>query len=416
MIETGEREMKPDSAGENPKVKKRAKVLVVGGGNLERAPDGSPVTKGPIADYLHGLSDRLGHCVWLVEGSGTWGVSIGKATERIKGRLDPEKVTVIEINGGIKSTFHSWRVFFRYAIQRPYGVFFLPAFMSMVPIYPLAKLFLKKNAVYLAGDYEITLAEPHEGKWFGWKTLYRLSYEFAMRLSDVVIARGRRLGDLAKRQNPYVIETVPLGHMVNSELNEERALSDTDPRHILYIGLILESKGLGYLLRGLATLLARRPQPGVILDVLGEGPDRENFEALARELGIADAVHFRGWIESADEVRDYFKQSDAVVMPSSTHQEGVPRCIDEALVRRIPVVATRIAGVPAEFTGGEVMLVDPSDSEQLADGIEAILFDPAVRKAYIEGAERRRLHWGGLTSAAEQHAKILEGTITGRPS
>ena len=69
-----------------------------------------------------------------------------------------------------------------------------------------------------------------------------------------------------------------------------------------------------------------------------------------------------------------------------------------------------------EFANGEVLLVNPSEPEQLAEGIEAILFDPAVRKAYIEGAERRRLHWGGLTSAAEQHAKILEGTIRVPPS
>ena len=48
---------------------------------------------------------------------------------------------------------------------------------------------------------------------------------------------------------------------------------------------------------------------------------------------------------------------------------------------------------------------------QLADGVEAILFDAEVRRTYIEGAERRRLHWGGMTSAAEQHAKILDGTI-----
>jgi glycosyltransferase involved in cell wall biosynthesis len=391
---------------------KRAKVLVVGGGNLERAPDGSAVTKVPIANYIHGLSDRLGHCVWLVEGSGTWGAPIGETTERIKGRLDPEKVTVIEIDGRVKHTLRSCRLFLRYAIQRPYGIFFLPAFMSMVPVFPFAKLFLKKNAVYLAGDYEITLADPNEGKWFGWKALYRLSYVSAMRICDLVIARGRHLGDLAKRENGYVIETVPLGHMLTPDPAQSRELADTDPRRILYMGLIIKPKGLGDLLRALAALQARRPQPGVILDVLGEGPDREELEALARELGIADAVHFRGWIEAAEEVRDYFSRCDAVVMPTSTHQEGVPRCIDEALVRRIPVVATRVAGVPKEFSDGEVLLVDPGKPEQLADGIEAILFDPEIRKTYIEGAERRRLHWGGLTSAAEQHAKILDGTIT----
>ena len=44
-----------------------------------------------------------------------------------------------------QGTLRSCRLFLRYAIQRPYGIFFLPAFMSMVPMFPLAKLFLKKN-------------------------------------------------------------------------------------------------------------------------------------------------------------------------------------------------------------------------------------------------------------------------------
>jgi glycosyltransferase involved in cell wall biosynthesis len=81
-------------------------------------------------------------------------------------------------------------------------------------------------------------------------------------------------------------------------------------------------------------------------------------------------------------------------------------------VRRIPVVATRIAGVADEFTEGEVLLVDTCAPEQLADGIEAILFDPDIRRSYLDGAERRRLHWSGFTSAADQHAKLLLGEIS----
>ena len=91
--------------------------------------------------------------------------------------------------------------------------------------------------------------------------------------------------------------------------------------------------------------------------------------------------------------------------------ELLTRCIDEALVRKVPVVATRVAGVPAEFTDGEVLMVAPSSPDEMADGIEAILFDPDVRRRYVEGAERRCLHWSGFASAAEQHAKLLDGTI-----
>ena len=357
-------------------VGKRVAVLVVGGGNLEWAPDGSRVAKVPIVDYIHELSDRLGHCVWLAQDSGTWGVSLAGTTTQIKGRLDPEKVTVIGIDATVRGALNSMWLFFRYALERPYGVFFLPAFMTMLPIYPLARLFLKKNAVYVGTDWEMYLAESPKGKWLGWQTLYRASFQGSMRLADIVIARGRRLADLSRRHNANVVETVPLAHMDFSSPGIAPLPRGEEPYKILYVGLIRFDKGLGDLLEALALIRERRPNSAVVLDVLGEGPDRASL---------------------------------ALVMPTSTHPEGVPRCIDEALVRGIPVVATRIAGVPAEFSDGEVLLVDPSAPARLADGVEHILFEPEVRRQYIEGAERRRLHWSRFRSAGEQHAMLLKG-------
>jgi glycosyltransferase involved in cell wall biosynthesis len=390
---------------------KRVGVLIVGGSSLERAPDGSYVTRVPIADYVHELSDHMGHCVWLVEDSGTWGVPLREGTARIKGRIDPEKVTVIGINGHVIGAPRNWALFLRYAFKRPYGVFFLPAFLTMVPIFPLAKLFLKRSAVYLAGDYEVTLADVPEGKWFGWVTLYKAFYEGAMKIADCVIARGRHLAKIARRHNPHVIETVPLAHLRGAP-SEARELTQDEPRRILYVGILLRSKGLDDLLTALQEVKSRRPEATIELDVLGEGPDRENLESLAQTLGVADCVHFYGWVEEKDEVNQHFSRAHVAVMPTSTHPEGVPRVIDEALVRRIPVVATRIAGVADEFTEGEVLLVDTCAPEQLADGIEAILFDPDIRRSYVDGAERRRLHWSRFTSAADQHAKLLMGEIS----
>jgi glycosyltransferase involved in cell wall biosynthesis len=164
-------------------------------------------------------------------------------------------------------------------------------------------------------------------------------------------------------------------------------------------------------MRALLEIKSRRPTPAIRLDVLGEGPDRAEFEAQRDELGLTEDVEFKGWIEDKQELEDWFGAAHVVVMPTSYHPEGVPRVIDEALVRRIPVVATRIAGVPDEFDSGEVLLVDPAAPDQLADAIESILFDAAVREQFIEGAERRRLHWARFDSAAEQHARLLTGKL-----
>ena len=389
---------------------KRAKILVVGGGNLERAPDGSVVAKVPLVDYVHELSDRLGHCVWLVQGSGTWGIELSESTARVEGRIDPDKVTAIEIDGRARDTFRNWALFLRYAIQRPYGVFFLPAFMTMVPILPIARLFLKKHAVYLAGDYEMTLEEQIRVRGRAYGVLFRAAYEGAMWLADFVIARGRHLARLAERHNRIVVETVPLGHMSGAERNSTAEVTPNQLRRLLFVGLVQRSKGVDDLLHALRAIGRRRPQPTIELDLLGEGPERPELEALCCELGLADRVRFHGWVENPETINRFFSGAHALVMPSSTHAEGVPRAIDEALVRGIPVVATRIAGVPAEFSDDEVLLVDTSSPDQLADALEAILFDPEVRARYKEGADRRRQRWSHLGSAARQHANLLTDT------
>jgi glycosyltransferase involved in cell wall biosynthesis len=276
-------------------------------------------------------------------------------------------------------------------------------------VLPLVRLFTRRMAVYVGGDFVATRDDEVDLRGKLWAIFYRASYRAAIRMAGVVIARGRYLADVSRRLNRRVVETVPLGHMQPGELSPEAELTPDAPRRLLYMGLILESKGLSDLLRAVRTLGVRRPRVAIQIDLLGDGPDRARFEALAEELGISDRVRFRGWVEDADRISAFLSNAHVLVMPSSTHAEGVPRVIDEALVRGVPVVATRIAGVPDEFRDGEVLLVDPCAPEQLADALEQILFEPDVRRRYLDGAARRHKHWQGYASAADQHARILCG-------
>jgi glycosyltransferase involved in cell wall biosynthesis len=386
-------------------------VLVVGGANLERAPDGSWVTKSPIAEYLHEIADRFGGCVWMAQASGTWAVDLEESTAKIKGHLDAEKIQAIPFHVSKSSAPKTWLLLLRQLIRRPYALFFLPAILSMTPMLPLARLLTRNMAVYLGGDYRGTVAALGKAKWFGWAPLFRFSFESSMGLANFVIARGHHLATLARKCNANVVETVPLGQVRGAEISGRRELRDDEPRRVLYLGLLLASKGMRELLCALRLLVDRRPEPEVALDVLGDGPDRPAFEALCREFGLGPRVCFHGWIDGAENIAPFFSRADVLVIPSSTYHEGVPRAIDEALVRGIPVVATRIGGIPDEFHSEEVLLVDPGLPAPLADGIEAILFDPQTRKRHIDGAERRRLHWQRFGSAADQHAKLLLGEI-----
>jgi glycosyltransferase involved in cell wall biosynthesis len=94
-------------------------------------------------------------------------------------------------------------------------------------------------------------------------------------------------------------------------------------------------------------------------------------------------------------------------MPSSKHKEGVPRAIDEALSRKIPVVATSIGGIPKEYTNGEVYLVEPGDTEKLISGLEEVLFNVQLRRKQIKQGRLRVDRWRQHGSAGHQHGKLL---------
>ena len=95
------------------------------------------------------------------------------------------------------------------------------------------------------------------------------------------------------------------------------------------------------------------------LDIIGDGPDRSRLEAQARTLGVADRATFHGYRTQA-QLREQFARTDAFVL--SSFAEGVPVVLMEAMAAGVPVVATRIAGIPELVEHGECgLLVPPGD-------------------------------------------------------
>jgi colanic acid/amylovoran biosynthesis glycosyltransferase len=178
---------------------------------------------------------------------------------------------------------------------------------------------------------------------------------------------------------------------------------------LLYVGRIAAVKGLPTLLRALADLRARRP--GARLAVVGDGPDRARLEAMARDLGLADAVEFLGYRSQA-QVRDHLRDADVFVM--SSFAEGVPVVLMEAMATGIPVVATRVAGVGElveEAVSGYT--VPPGDPAALADRIEALLADGALRARFGAAGRARVVDQFDVRKEAAKLHRILASTIPG---
>jgi glycosyltransferase involved in cell wall biosynthesis len=121
------------------------------------------------------------------------------------------------------------------------------------------------------------------------------------------------------------------------------------------------------------------------LCLVGDGPDREEIEQRAHDLGVAPHTLFVGYQR---DVSDYYAFFDAVVLPSAN--EGTPVVAIESLASGRPVVATRVGGTPDVVQDGlDGMLVPVGDVDGVADALELLARDPELRSRLGEHGRKR---------------------------
>jgi colanic acid/amylovoran biosynthesis glycosyltransferase len=155
---------------------------------------------------------------------------------------------------------------------------------------------------------------------------------------------------------------------------------------LLSVGRLVADKGQGVLLDALAAL--RRDGHDVRATFAGDGPDRAGLERRAQRLGLADAVAFEGSV-GQDRVRDLYGAADVFCLPSFA--EGVPVVLMEAMATGLPVVTTRIMGIPELVEHGvSGELVPPGRPDALAGAIARLATD-ADRRAACGHAGREKV-------------------------
>lgn len=136
------------------------------------------------------------------------------------------------------------------------------------------------------------------------------------------------------------------------------------------VGKLSPVKGHRHFLESAA--LVSRARDDVRFLVVGDGPEREKLERRAGELGVADSVRFAGVRENVPEVMGLM---DVLVLSSLS--EGSPNVVLEGMAAGLPIVATRVGGVPELVRDGETgLLVEPGDAAGMAEAALALLDDP----------------------------------------
>jgi glycosyltransferase involved in cell wall biosynthesis len=153
---------------------------------------------------------------------------------------------------------------------------------------------------------------------------------------------------------------------------------------VLTVGRLDRQKGLHDLLDAAALLMPKYRQVHFLL--VGKGSERPVIDRSIREKGLMDRMHLTGW---RSDIPELLAAGYALIL--SSHWEGMPNVILEAMAAGLPVVATQVEGTSELVHHGQTgFLVPPQSPRELAAALEALLADPS-RAAAMGHAGRARV-------------------------
>jgi len=167
----------------------------------------------------------------------------------------------------------------------------------------------------------------------------------------------------------------------------------TDERLVIFVGRFRPVKGVEYLIKSMEII--RQRDQSIRLVLVGEGPEEENLKSLTKQLKLEGCVEFVGQI-STEKVPQYMAASDVFVLPSLS--EGFPLVSLEAMASGLPIVATKVTGLPEIIEDGENgFLVEPRSPEQIAQKVLLFFEDNELRGTMSRNNKEKAKKYGWET-------------------
>jgi glycosyltransferase involved in cell wall biosynthesis len=272
-------------------------------------------------------------------------------------------------------------------------------------------------AAKFAGIKRIFATVHQPGRPYGWKP--KIFIRLASHLCDMFFCNSRSVEESwfgnsqvidpekidSKRKHTTIYNGVDIERIgrIGKEVDREKIkdlLGIRDKKVIGVVGRLREEKGQATLLESVKTVIQELPD--AVLVVIGDGPDRQYLEGMAKKLGIDSRVKWLGQ-KDHDEVLRLYSIMDMVVVPSLF--EGFGLTAAEAMASGKPVVASDVDGLSELIRSGfNGLLVPQGNSQALAKAILELLLNPA--KSASMGVRGRKIIEEKF-SMARHHSTIL---------
>jgi glycosyltransferase involved in cell wall biosynthesis len=182
---------------------------------------------------------------------------------------------------------------------------------------------------------------------------------------------------------------------------------------VLYVGRLLEWKGIGLAFHAVGRL--KQSHPGIRFTVVGDGPASARLHKLAEELGLSEIVEWVLWVPH-NQVQEYYRSADVFLFPSLRDSGGM--AVLEALAHGVPVICTDLGGpgIIVNQSSGRVVSAACKSREQLVNGLADALRDiattPALHDSLAAGASARAGQFKFESLVASLHPPVSSPSAT----
>lgn len=172
--------------------------------------------------------------------------------------------------------------------------------------------------------------------------------------------------------------------------DERRQFIKKDCYRIGTLARLVEKKGIDNLIQAVGEL--RNSDTKIELCIAGDGPLLKSLEKQTEELGLEDIVSFEAALDHK-EVSTWMKKLDIFVLAckkdSNGDMDGIPVVLMEAMSQSIPVISTKLSGIPELIIDGETgLLSEPADPVDLADKIKQLIKSPSLSEKLVANAKK----------------------------
>jgi glycosyltransferase involved in cell wall biosynthesis len=246
----------------------------------------------------------------------------------------------------------------------------------------LSLLFRIPNVLYIHGAdvYDPTrLNKTPAGKGilsFLLRLSAKLQSTFAKKIACQSTNTKENIETYIQPKKEITIIPLPFSKPLHPVTSKKQLGLDPKKYYLLSAGRLIKRKGYEYLIRALSELPAN-----IHSLIMGEGPELESLMAQAKDSGLAERVHFLGYIERDEDKYKYYAAADLYVL-SSLH-EGMGIVVQEAMEFGLPVVATNHGGQVDLITNNlNGILVPPQDAHALAQAILTVYKSKRIAQSF----------------------------------